>query len=190
MTAPDLTDAVERLLLCAHVYEDDQMDADVKAVRAALSERDAEVAGLRAALESQENRAERLLDHAEECASRRCQAEDALGLAVIEADAVEICLRRALAAEAALSDVSGAIGTVEFMDPPDGGSVTLAEQVARMRAALGEAREAAEKDGAVLEFYAEPVWSVDGTFPKASCLSDYRPDCGDTARARLNERKP
>lgn len=39
-----------------------------------------------------------------------------------------------------LADISAAIGTHEFMDPPDGGSVTLAEQVRRMRAALAECR--------------------------------------------------
>jgi hypothetical protein len=38
----------------------------------------------------------------------------------------------ALAAE--LDAVASAIGTSEYLDPPDGGSVTLAEQVARMRA--------------------------------------------------------
>jgi len=38
--------------------------------------------------------------------------------------------------------VSAAIGDVEFMDPPDGGSVTLSEQVGRMRQALTEARAA------------------------------------------------
>lgn len=43
---------------------------------------------------------------------------------------------------AELSAVSSAIGSVRFMDPPDGGSVTLAEQVSRMRAEL-EALEAA-----------------------------------------------
>lgn len=38
-----------------------------------------------------------------------------------------------------LDEVSVAIGTVRFMDPPDGGSVTLAEQVARMHEALNAA---------------------------------------------------
>lgn len=38
--------------------------------------------------------------------------------------------------------ISAAIGSVRFMDPPDGGDVSLAEQVARMRSAL-EAAEAA-----------------------------------------------
>lgn len=33
-------------------------------------------------------------------------------------------------------DISKAIGSVRFMDPPDGGSVTLAEQITRMREAL------------------------------------------------------
>ena len=38
-----------------------------------------------------------------------------------------------------LDAVSAAIGTVRFMDPPDGGDVSLAEQVRRMKAALDEA---------------------------------------------------
>jgi len=33
--------------------------------------------------------------------------------------------------------VSAAIGGVEFMDPPDGGDVSLSEQVRRMRAKIG-----------------------------------------------------
>lgn len=35
-----------------------------------------------------------------------------------------------------LDEISAAIGTVRFMDPPDGGDVSLAEQVRRMKAAL------------------------------------------------------
>lgn len=50
------------------------------------------------------------------------------------------------AAERELADIAAAIGTVEFMDLPDGGDVTLAEQVGRMRAALAEARR--ERDEA------------------------------------------
>lgn len=42
--------------------------------------------------------------------------------------------------EKELSEVSGAIGSVRWMDPPDGGDVSMAEQVRRMRADL----EAAE----------------------------------------------
>lgn len=38
-----------------------------------------------------------------------------------------------------LSEIAAAIGSVRFMDPPDGGSVTLAEQVTRMREALANA---------------------------------------------------
>lgn len=41
--------------------------------------------------------------------------------------------------EAEVSGVSAAIGTTRFMDPPDGGSVTLSEQVARMRQAIDAA---------------------------------------------------
>ena len=41
-----------------------------------------------------------------------------------------------LKAEAQLSEISHAIGTVRFMDPPDGGDVSLADQVRRMKSAL------------------------------------------------------
>lgn len=46
---------------------------------------------------------------------------------------------RAEEAERELDWVSAAIGSVRFMDPPDGGSVSLAEQVSRMRQALDTA---------------------------------------------------
>lgn len=39
------------------------------------------------------------------------------------------------------ASISVAIGTTRFMDPPDGGSPTLAEQVQRMREALTAAEE-------------------------------------------------
>jgi hypothetical protein len=44
-------------------------------------------------------------------------------------------------AHGSLADIAAAIGTVEFMDPPDGGDVTLAEQVQRMRVALADLRD-------------------------------------------------
>jgi hypothetical protein len=67
-------------------------------------------------------------------------------LSLIECDdnwltAVGALTERAEAAEAALADVSAAIGSVRFMDPPDGGDVSLSEQVRRMRETL----EAAER---------------------------------------------
>ena len=43
--------------------------------------------------------------------------------------------------------VSSAIGGPEFMDPPDGGDVSLSEQVRRMREALNAARALAEPEG-------------------------------------------
>jgi hypothetical protein len=46
-----------------------------------------------------------------------------------------------VAAEYRLDAVSAAIGSPRFMDPPDGGDVSLADQVRRMRAEL-EAKEA------------------------------------------------
>ena len=55
-------------------------------------------------------------------------------------------LKREVARLTAEQDaVSVAIGTNEYMDPPDGGNVSLAEQVRRMRAALLARVEAAEK---------------------------------------------
>lgn len=42
--------------------------------------------------------------------------------------------------------ISAAIGTVRFMDPPDGGDVPLAEQVRRMCEALDHAEAEREKD--------------------------------------------
>ena len=53
-----------------------------------------------------------------------------------------------------LSKVAGAIGSVRFMDPPDGGDVTLAEQVARMREALEAAEARIAELEAGLAFYA------------------------------------
>jgi hypothetical protein len=47
---------------------------------------------------------------------------------------------------AELDRVSAAIGTDQFMDPPDGGSVSLSEQVRRMRVALEKAE--ADRDEA------------------------------------------
>ncbi len=43
-----------------------------------------------------------------------------------------------LETERELGLISIAIGSVRWMDPPDGGSVTLAEQVARMREEIEE----------------------------------------------------
>ncbi|MGX1693185.1 hypothetical protein [Brevundimonas naejangsanensis] len=51
---------------------------------------------------------------------------------------------------AELAAISSAIGTVRFMDPPDGGDVPLSEQVRRMASALTEAeRKLAEAVGIV-----------------------------------------
>lgn len=48
--------------------------------------------------------------------------------------------RHCNAAEQELSEVSRAIGSVRWMDPPDGGDVSLGEQVKRMRADLEAAQ--------------------------------------------------
>lgn len=49
-----------------------------------------------------------------------------------------------------------------------------------------ELEAALERARAALRFYSNPEhWSVSGEFLPASPLSDYRPDCGETARAAL-----
>ena len=77
-----------------------------------------------------------------------------------------------LEAEAQLSEISAAIGSVRFMDPPDGGSVTLAEQVRRMRSALEKAestlsttsaRAEAQDEGAAGEIYEQAFHPRDGS---------------------------
>lgn len=50
-----------------------------------------------------------------------------------------------IALRTALAEISAAIGTNQYMDPPDGGSVTLAEQVRRMSAALAERQAAIDE---------------------------------------------
>jgi DNA repair exonuclease SbcCD ATPase subunit len=76
--------------------------------------------------------------------------------------------------------VSIVIGSVRFMDPPDGGSVTLAEQVNRMRQAL-EAAEAKVK-----ELEAEcKEWEEDD-HPRALQVDRYRRE-RDEARKALAE---
>lgn len=68
-----------------------------------------------------------------------------------------------LNAEAELSEISVAIGSHRFMDLPDGGSVTLAEQVRRMRIALEEAEARAPVSGGEGEAV---VWFwVKGSYP-------------------------
>lgn len=71
-----------------------------------------------------------------------------------------------LEAEAQLSEISFAIGSTRFMDPPDGGSVTLAEQVRRMRIALEEAEalSAPVSGGEVAWLPEEVVKSLRGGF--------------------------
>lgn len=53
--------------------------------------------------------------------------------------------------EAKLRDASSAIGTVRYMDPPDGGSPTLAEQIERMSADRDALRIEIERLSGALE---------------------------------------
>lgn len=61
--------------------------------------------------------------------------------------------REAHQSDAELAAVSEAIGSTRFMDPPDGGSPSLAEQVERMRRAL----ELAERKTALRDFTTEQL---------------------------------
>lgn len=67
------------------------------------------------------------------------QIVDARGLADVSSDefvALNELISKAERAETELDAVSAAIGSARFMDPPDGGDVSLSEQVRRMREAL------------------------------------------------------
>lgn len=73
-----------------------------------------------------------------------------------------------LKAEGQLSEISAAIGSTRFMDPPDGGDVSLAEQVRRMRAALDQAEATPTPEGQTegadwseLRGFAHERWSMD-----------------------------
>ena len=75
--------------------------------------------------------------HCGNLVSQHSQSDNHGAVAMDERCHFEIERDKALAE---LADISSAIGSDEFMDPPDGGSVTLAEQVKRMREALETAR--------------------------------------------------
>jgi len=79
---------------------------------------------------------------------------------------------RANTAEGELDAVSSAIGTVRFMDPPDGGDVPLSEQVRRMASALTEAeRKLVEAVGLLRKFH--DAWrSGCGWLPSMNALDD------------------
>lgn len=99
-----------------------------------------------------------------DCATRRVaelEAENALAWATARSDTARAAsaeMRVAgleaawLTAEGQLSEISHAIGTVRFMDPPDGGDVSLAEQVRRMKAALDGSEAKLAKAVGALEF--------------------------------------
>lgn len=70
-----------------------------------------------------------------------------------------------------LDAVSGAIGTVRFMDPPDGGDVPLSEQVRRMSSALTQAeRQRDEAVGLLREWMG--TWFVDADSRGESAIAD------------------
>lgn len=75
-------------------------------------------------------KADKLIDPGHGAESSRLREARASTVATLRARVVEL-----------EGDVSAAIGSCEFMDPPDGGDVSLAEQVRRMRAALDDLRQ-------------------------------------------------
>jgi hypothetical protein len=84
---------------------------------------------------------------------------------------------------AALADVSAAIGTHEFMDPPDGGSPSLAEQVRRMRAALAEAQRDAARYRTLKSWY----YAADFIYPDAGSVLIFQlPTQGTRVSASLD----
>ncbi|MCO6445695.1 MAG: hypothetical protein J5J04_16605 [Anaerolineae bacterium] len=86
---------------------------------------------------------QRTADYVEHICSRPADHE-----ALEAADEIERLRAEVVRLTAEQDAVSAAIGTNEYMDPPDGGNVSLAEQVRRMRDALLARAEAAEKDAA------------------------------------------
>lgn len=110
------------------------------------------------------------------------QIVDARGLADVSSDEV-VALREIIAqgerAEAELDAVAAALPGVRFMDPPDGGSPTLAEQVARMRSALAaaEARVSAlEAENAGLVAALEPFGEAGEKLPDDRVITEAHPE--------------
>jgi|GEM_PF-1835067 len=111
----------------------------------------------------------------------------------IEALAAErdAATERAEKAKAELTDISAAIGTVRFMDPPDGGDVSLAEQVRRMRAALDKAELDAESLDFVLNEGGPDSLLMESTRLKArvAALEGALTPDGDTKASYIGEFK-
>lgn len=80
-------------------------------------------------------------------------------------------------------DIAQAIGTVEFMDPPDGGDVSLPEQVRRMREALTALRD--EREAVVATLRKNP----DVAAPKDGELDDTVEEALDAAYAQGEDGK-
>jgi hypothetical protein len=87
-------------------------------------------------------------------------------------------------AQKELNDIAVAIGSNRFLDPPDGGSVSLAEQVTRMRQALEKA-EAAQSDAepAPFSFSPQAYQAIEDALAQSnaepvSAREDYEASCG------------
>lgn len=89
---------------------------------------------------------------------------DAHGLAEVSSDeplALRQILDRSHRTEAEIEAVAAALGSPRFMDPPDGGDVSIAEQVRRMREQLEKVEKAARA--------VEAWWLEDGRYAFNGC---------------------
>lgn len=92
------------------------------------------------------------------------QIVDARGLADVSSDefvALNELISKGERSESDLNAISAAIGSPRFMDPPDGGDVSLAEQVRRMREQLDKVENAARA--------VEAWWLEDGRYAFNGC---------------------
>ncbi len=84
--------------------------------------------------------------------------------------------------------VSAAIGGVEFMDPPDGGDVSLSEQVRRMRAKIDAGPpEPSEEEVAAIQVAKQrlKIWDGYGGFNTPESVIDQANGVADALRAVL-----
>ena len=87
---------------------------------------------------------------------------------VVLADDYDAAIRERDEARAELDAVSTSIGTNYYLDPPDGGSVTLAEQVRRMKADRDALRAAVEAHNARLRSGEGLIYVPPSAAPAAS----------------------